>query len=70
MTFGVVLCLSFFPLYADDEETGKKTTTSAYEAAYGTARGWDFATGIGGVNVYLLLTNWRQLNTTASEPRP
>jgi len=34
------------------------TSTSAYSIAYGTAPGWDFATGIGSVNVYLLVTNW------------
>ena len=34
------------------------TSTSAYAPAYGTAKGWDFATGIGSVNVYLLITNW------------
>jgi subtilase family serine protease len=34
------------------------TSTSSYEPAYGTAPGWDFATGIGSVNVYLLITNW------------
>jgi hypothetical protein len=34
------------------------TSTSAYAPAYGTTPGWDFATGIGTVNVYLLVTNW------------
>jgi subtilase family serine protease len=34
------------------------TSTSAYAPAYGTTKGWDFATGIGSVNVYLLITNW------------
>jgi subtilase family serine protease len=34
------------------------TSTSSYEPAYGTAKGWDFATGIGSVNVWLLVTNW------------
>jgi subtilase family serine protease len=34
------------------------TSTSSYAPAYGTAKGWDFATGIGSVNVYLLITNW------------
>jgi subtilase family serine protease len=34
------------------------TSTSSYAPAYGTAKGWDFATGIGTVNVYLLVTNW------------
>jgi len=34
------------------------TSTSAYAPAYGTTAGWDFATGIGTVNVYLLVTSW------------
>ncbi len=34
------------------------TSTSAYALAYGTAPGWDFATGIGTVNVGLLVSNW------------
>jgi hypothetical protein len=34
------------------------TSTSSYDPAYGTANGWDFATGIGSVNVWLLITNW------------
>ena len=34
------------------------TTTSSYQPAYGTAAGWDFATGLGSVNVYLLITRW------------
>jgi subtilase family serine protease len=31
------------------------TSNTAYEPAYGTATGWDFATGIGTVNVYNLV---------------
>ncbi len=34
------------------------TSTSSYARAYGTAPGWDFATGIGSVNVYLLVISW------------
>jgi hypothetical protein len=30
----------------------------AYMPAFGTGAGWDFATGIGTVNVYNLITNW------------
>jgi hypothetical protein len=33
------------------------TNNSAYDPAYGTAAGWDFATGIGTVNVYNLVYN-------------
>jgi subtilase family serine protease len=34
------------------------TSNSSYAPAYGTTTGWDFATGIGTVNVYNLVTNW------------
>ena len=34
------------------------TSTSAYGPAYGASKGWNFATGIGSVNVYLLVTHW------------
>lgn len=34
------------------------TSNSAYDPAYATTTGWDFATGIGTVNVYNLVTGW------------
>jgi len=34
------------------------TSNKSYEPAYGTNVGWDFATGIGTVNAYNLVTNW------------
>ena len=34
------------------------TSNTAYQPAYGTATGWDFATGIGTVNVNNLLNAW------------
>ena len=34
------------------------TSTSSYMPAFGTGTGWDFATGIGSVNVFQLITNW------------
>jgi subtilase family serine protease len=34
------------------------TSNSSYAPAYGTTTGWDFATGIGTLNVYNLVTNW------------
>jgi hypothetical protein len=36
------------------------TLAPAYQPAYGTTPGWDFATGIGSVNAYNLVmnTNW------------
>jgi len=34
------------------------TSNSAYQPAYGTTTGWDFATGIGTVNAANLVNNW------------
>jgi hypothetical protein len=34
------------------------TSNSAYQPAYGTTTGWDFATGIGSVNAANLVNNW------------
>ena len=34
------------------------TSNSSYAPAYGATTGWDFATGIGSVNVYNLVMNW------------
>ncbi|MDR3415377.1 MAG: S53 family peptidase [Nevskia sp.] len=34
------------------------TSTSSYARAFGTGTGWDFATGIGTVNAYNLVTSW------------
>jgi hypothetical protein len=34
------------------------TSNSAYDKAYGTQTGWDFATGIGTVNAANLVSNW------------
>jgi hypothetical protein len=33
------------------------TSPSAYDKAYGTGTGWDFASGIGSVNAYNLVYN-------------
>jgi hypothetical protein len=41
---------------------------NAYQPAYGTTVGWDFATGIGSVNAYNLVTNWAAANPTAAAP--
>jgi hypothetical protein len=34
------------------------TSTSVYQPSFRSQTGWDFATGIGSVNVYNLVTNW------------
>jgi subtilase family serine protease len=41
------------------------TSRSAYDPAYSTGPGWNFATGIGSVNVYNLLMNWKAAVTPA-----
>src|SRR5207245_770035 len=41
------------------------TSNSAFSPAYGSATGWDFATGIGTVNAANLVNNW-----SASSPKP
>ena len=33
-------------------------SNSSYEPTYDATAGWDFATGIGSVNAYNLVTNW------------
>ncbi len=35
------------------------TSTSSYKPAYETGVGWDFATGIGTIDAYNLVTNWQ-----------
>ena len=45
------------------------TSTSAYQPAYGTQPGWDFATGIGTVNVYNLVKAFGALGPTPT-PTP
>jgi subtilase family serine protease len=42
------------------EDGALSLSTSSYSPAYGTAAGWNFATGIGTVNVYNLVKNWPQ----------
>jgi subtilase family serine protease len=34
------------------------TSTTSYAPAFATGVGWDFATGIGSVDVFILLSNW------------
>ena len=54
-----VNCTGTFDCYLPSGEYGVlSTSTSAYDPAYGTSTGWDFATGIGTVNAYKLVTSW------------
>ena len=43
------------PLFGDG---ALSTANSAYSPAFGAAAGWNFATGIGSVNAYNLITSW------------
>lgn len=43
------------------------TSDAAYQKAYGTTTGWDFATGLGSINAYNLAHGWQvQLSVVAS----
>ncbi len=52
-------CTGTFNCYTPSGTFGVlSTSNSAYASAYGTHAGWDFATGIGTVNVDNLVTGW------------
>ncbi len=54
-----VNCVGPFNCYTPSGENGVlSVSSSAYEPAYGTNPGWDFATGIGTLNVANLVKNW------------
>ena len=45
------------------------TSNSAYQPAYGTQTGWDFATGIGTVNAYNLVMAFGTSHAAYYPPR-
>jgi subtilase family serine protease len=52
-------CTGTFNCYAPGGGVGVLSLSdSSYEKTYGTSLGWDFATGIGTVNVSYLVLNW------------
>ena len=54
-----VNCTGTHNCYLDSASIGVlSTSNSAYDPAYGTQTGWDFATGIGSVNAYNLANAW------------
>ncbi len=57
-------CYSYQAVYYDCYNTGyvgvQSTSNSTFQSAYNATTGWDFATGIGTVNVYNLVTIWAQ----------
>jgi subtilase family serine protease len=59
-----VNCLGSFNCYKPSGTNGVLSTTSkAYSKAYGSNEGWDFATGIGTLNVGNLVKNWNSAFT-------
>ncbi len=55
--------------YGTDNKTyvgALSTSTSSFEPAYTAGTGWDYATGLGSVNVYNLIQNWSEIETTTS----
>ncbi len=55
-----VNCLGSFNCYKPSGTNGVLSTSSkAYSKAYGSREGWDFATGIGTLNVGNLIKNWK-----------
>ena len=55
-----VNCLGRFNCYKPSGTNGVLSTTSkAYSKGYGSKEGWDFATGIGTLNVGNLVNNWK-----------
>ena len=55
-----VNCLGKFNCYTPSGTNGVLSTTSkAYSKAYNSNQGWDFATGIGTMNVGNLVKNWK-----------
>ncbi|MFZ0481179.1 MAG: choice-of-anchor D domain-containing protein [Terriglobales bacterium] len=54
-----VNCTGSYDCYLPSGSYGVLSTSkSAYDKAYGTQTGWDFATGIGSVNAANLVNNW------------
>ena len=50
---------NFYSCYVPSGKYGVMSTNAgAYAPAFAASLGWDFATGIGTVNVYNLITNW------------
>ncbi len=64
-----VNCKGSYSCYLPSGSMGVLSTSSAaYQKAFGTAVGWDFATGIGTVNAYNLVSNWPASLTAPSTP--
>jgi subtilase family serine protease len=61
-----VVCTGTHNCYLPSGTNGVLSTSdSADDIAYGAGTGWDFATGIGSVNVTNLVNNWTSTSTTS-----
>ena len=64
-----VPCVGVFNCMSAGEAIGVlSTSNTAYQPAYAAAPGWDFATGIGTVNAFALLTAFMEAEPPASAP--
>jgi pro-kumamolisin-like protein len=64
-----VNCIGTRNCYLPSGENGVlSTSNSAYDPAFGTTTGWDFATGIGTVNAYNLVNDWPVAFALAASP--
>jgi len=62
-----VSCTGTDSCYLPSGNNGVLSTSGiAYQPAYGTATGWDFATGLGSINAFNLVMSW----PSAAQPSP
>ena len=60
-------CMESYNCYLPSGTMGVLSTSNrSYAPAYRTTTGWDFATGIGTINVYNLVTNWSVKSVTVA----
>ena len=52
---------TYYDCYNTDYIGVQSTSSTTFEATFNAGTGWDFATGIGTVNVYNLVTMWNQV---------
>jgi Pro-kumamolisin, activation domain/Divergent InlB B-repeat domain len=64
-------CYKLYGIYYDCYNSGyigiQSTSNNTFQAAYNAGTGWDFATGIGTVNVYNLVIAWGQGGSSTDE---
>jgi subtilase family serine protease len=66
-----VTCTGAASCYLPSGTNGVLSTSgNAYQPAYSTAMGWDFATGIGSVNAFNLVMSWPSSVPTSAPDKP